>query len=61
MEYFNIISGVASIASLGLSVWALRRVHTIEAHFGLTTKANTKISQKAVGRDIQQAGGDIHG
>jgi hypothetical protein len=47
MVYFNIITGVASIASFGLSIWALFRVHSIEVRFGFTRTSRTSVSQKA--------------
>lgn len=60
MSFFNIISGVASIASLGLSIWALFRVHSVEIKFGLVNKSHVNIKQKANGKDIKQAGRDMH-
>jgi len=61
MVYFNVVSGLASIASLCLSIWALFRVHSIEVKLGFTKISRTSVKQKANGRDIRQAGGDIHG
>jgi hypothetical protein len=52
MEYFYIISGMASIVSLIISVIAIRKVYNFEAKF--------KISQKAKGQDITQVGRDLN-
>jgi len=61
MSFFNIISGIASIASLGLSIWALRRVHGVEMKFGSIHESHVNVKQKANGKDIKQAGRDING
>lgn len=50
MEWFNIIVGIASIASLIVSLFIAGNVYSIK----------TKISQKARGENIVQAGGDIN-
>lgn len=60
MNVFNIVVGVASIVSLFVSILALKGVHDVKIYIGFTNKSRTKISQKATGRDIQQAGGDMN-
>ena len=61
MKIFDIISGLASIASLIISVYALVAVHKVKVKVGLTKKSRTKITQKAVGKDIRQSGRDLDG
>lgn len=61
MSLFSIVSDIASIASLGLSIWALFRVHSVETKFSVINKSHVNIKQKANGKDIKQAGGDMHG
>lgn len=61
MVYFNLISGFASIASLALSIFALKAVYNVKVEIGLTSKAHNRIEQKAEGSNIRQAGGDLHG
>jgi len=61
MNTFNVVSGLASIISLAISIWALRAVYSIKVKIGLTDKSQTRIKQRAEGKDIRQAGGDIHG
>ena len=60
MSLFNIISGLASITSMGLSIWALFRIHSVEIKFGLVKKSHVNIKQRANGKDIRQAGRDMH-
>lgn len=52
MEYFNIIVGISSILSLIISVIAIKKVYNFEAKF--------VISQKAIGKNITQAGRDVN-
>ncbi len=61
MVYFNVITGLASIASLAVSIFALRAVHNVKVEIGLTDKSHNKIEQTAEGSNIKQAGGDLHG
>lgn len=60
MNVFNIIAGVASIVSLIVSILVLKGLHEVKIKIGFTDKSRTKISQKATGRGIQQAGGDMN-
>jgi hypothetical protein len=50
MNWFNIIAGIASIASFIVSVFVAGNVYSIKV----------KISQKARGENIIQAGGNIN-
>jgi len=66
MKVFNIIAGIASILSLTLSVIAIRKVCKIETRIkiednsGDVTNSVVKVSQKANGKNIMQAGGDLN-
>jgi hypothetical protein len=61
MSTFNIICGLASIASLVVGICTLRAAYSIKVHIGLTKSTRTVVRQKAEGKDIMQAGGDING
>lgn len=58
MVYFNLISGLASIASLVVSILAFVCIRKVEIRLGGT---EMNIKQRAEGRDIKQAGGDMNG
>ena len=60
MQAFTVIAGAASIVSLIVSILAIKGVHDVKIHVGFTDKSRTKVSQKASGRDIRQAGGDMN-
>ncbi len=60
MNVFSIVAGVASIVSLFVSILALKGVHDVKIQIGFTDKSRTKISQKATGSDIKQAGGNMN-
>jgi len=55
IDFFNIIAGIASIVSLGISIYAISQVKSIKRE----TKAKGKVSFKAKGSDSKQAFGDI--
>ncbi len=61
MNTFNIICGLASIVSLVVGICTLRAAYSIKIHIGLTKSTKTIVKQKADGKDIMQAGGDING
>lgn len=58
MNTFNIIANAASIMSLIVSIIVLKGVYNVKSTLKITDKSQTKINQKAKGRDIQQTGGN---
>jgi len=66
MSVFNIIAGTASIISLIISIIAIKKVVNIETRININDQStniidsSNKISQKASGKDITQAGRDIN-
>ncbi|MBW7988925.1 MAG: hypothetical protein FVQ84_02735 [Planctomycetes bacterium] len=66
MDAFNKIAGIASILSLIISVIAIKKVSKLEAnikiddHSNHVTNSHNRISQKAKGENISQAGGDMN-
>lgn len=66
MNLFNIMAGTASIISLIISIIAIKKVVNIETRINITDQStniidsSNKISQKANGKDITQAGRDIN-
>jgi len=60
MNTFNIIAGVASIISFGVSLWAIKRVRDVEVRINITDQSQLHINQKAQGEDIKQAGRDMN-
>jgi len=66
MNVFNVITGVASILSLIISVTAIKKVLKLEANINIddhsrhVTNSHNRISQKAKGENISQAGGDMN-
>ncbi len=61
MNTFNTIAGIASIVSLIVSIWALKRVHDVEVKINITDQSKVDIDQKAQGQNIKQAGRDLYG
>ncbi len=66
MDAFNKIAGIASILSLIISVIAIKKVSKLEAnikidnHSSHVTNSHNRISQKAKGKNISQASGDMN-
>lgn len=61
MNMFNILAGVASILSLIVSLLAFKGVRDVKVQVGFTRMSRDKITQKASGNKIQQAGRDVNG
>lgn len=60
LSIFNIVSGVASIISLGISIWALKMVYAVQK--SVTSSATSTHSGRQVisGSGNVQAGGSVN-
>lgn len=64
MDFFNIVVGISTILSLGLSIFATVKVISIKNSLNITNRTASKIrtgNQSINGSGNKQAGGSING